>query len=151
MPRRRREFGLGRNTQRSVINRNTRAARTVSQQERDNQAAANRMSEARSQESPEQRRTRQRENALRIRQARQQTMDAHRVQNLQQQQHVRRALVRTTFVRLAFDYEPDVEYSAHSKVQIGAMDNECQYCHALKYKNEAAGICCASGKVRLPC
>ncbi|CAG5020841.1 unnamed protein product [Parnassius apollo] len=27
---------------------------------------------------------------------------------------------------------------------------ECPHCHALKFKNEPAGICCASGKVQLP-
>ncbi|GFY19856.1 ATP-dependent DNA helicase [Trichonephila clavipes] len=29
------------------------------------------------------------------------------------------------------------------------MDKVCQYCHALKFRNEAAGMCCASGKVVL--
>ncbi|VVC39193.1 Hypothetical protein CINCED_3A010816 [Cinara cedri] len=36
------------------------------------------------------------------------------------------------------------------KVTIGAMVKECPHCHALKFKNEPAGICCASGKVQLP-
>ncbi|VVC46171.1 Rieske [2Fe-2S] iron-sulphur domain, partial [Cinara cedri] len=47
------------------------------------------------------------------------------------------------------EYEPDIEYYAHSKVVIGAMDKECPHCHALKSKNEPAGVCCASGKVQL--
>ncbi|XP_023224699.1 uncharacterized protein LOC111625712 [Centruroides sculpturatus] len=29
------------------------------------------------------------------------------------------------------------------------MDKECPHCHALKFKNEPAGMCCASGKVQL--
>lgn len=29
------------------------------------------------------------------------------------------------------------------------MDEVCQYCQALKFRNEAAGMCCASGKVVL--
>lgn len=29
------------------------------------------------------------------------------------------------------------------------MDKVCQYCQALKFRNEAAGMCCASGKVVL--
>lgn len=29
------------------------------------------------------------------------------------------------------------------------MDKACQYCQALKFRNEAAGMCCASGKVVL--
>ncbi|GIX96158.1 helitron_like_N domain-containing protein [Caerostris extrusa] len=47
-------------------------------------------------------------------------------------------------------YEPHVEYYAHSKVDIGTMGKESPHCHALKFKNEAAGLCCASGKVQLP-
>ncbi|GFW04009.1 helitron_like_N domain-containing protein [Trichonephila clavipes] len=35
------------------------------------------------------------------------------------------------------------------KIAIGGMDKVCQYCHALKFRNEAAGMCCASGKVVL--
>ncbi|KAF0762221.1 ATP-dependent DNA helicase [Aphis craccivora] len=27
---------------------------------------------------------------------------------------------------------------------------ECPHCHALKFKNEPAGMCCVSGKVQLP-
>ncbi|XP_044575241.1 uncharacterized protein LOC123259044 [Cotesia glomerata] len=30
------------------------------------------------------------------------------------------------------------------------MNKECPYCHALKFQNEPAGICCASEKVQLP-
>ncbi|VVC30388.1 Hypothetical protein CINCED_3A012870 [Cinara cedri] len=30
------------------------------------------------------------------------------------------------------------------------MNKQCQHCHALKYKGESAGFCCASGKVILP-
>ncbi|GFS77942.1 ATP-dependent DNA helicase, partial [Nephila pilipes] len=70
--------------------------------------------------------------------------------NDQQRQQAHRAFVATSFLRLAFQYEPDIEYYAHSKVVIGAMDNECPYCHALKFKKEPAGMCCASGKVQLP-
>ncbi|GIX91042.1 ATP-dependent DNA helicase [Caerostris extrusa] len=29
------------------------------------------------------------------------------------------------------------------------MDKECPHCHALKFKNDPAGLCCASGKVQL--
>ncbi|XP_027843493.2 uncharacterized protein LOC114124439 [Aphis gossypii] len=30
------------------------------------------------------------------------------------------------------------------------MDKECPHCHALKFKNEPVGMCCASGKMQLP-
>ncbi|XP_046868458.1 uncharacterized protein LOC124460904 isoform X2 [Drosophila willistoni] len=55
-----------------------------------------------------------------------------------------------SFLRLAFQYEPDVEYYAHSKVVIGTLDKECPHCQALKFKNEPIGMCCSSGKVKLP-
>ena len=40
--------------------------------------------------------------------------------------------------------------SALPKVIIGAMDNECPHCHALKFKHESVGMCCPPGKVQLP-
>ncbi|KAL4088602.1 hypothetical protein QTP88_023691 [Uroleucon formosanum] len=73
-----------------------------------------------------------------------------RRKNDQQRQQVHRAFISDSFLRLAFQYEPNIEYYAHSKVVIDAMDKECPHCHALKFKNEPAGMCCASGKVQLP-
>lgn len=52
--------------------------------------------------------------------------------------------------RLAFNYDPTVNFSDDPTFSIGLMDNECQYCGALKYANEAPGMCCSNGKVRLP-
>ncbi|GFU46099.1 uncharacterized protein NPIL_163801 [Nephila pilipes] len=37
--------------------------------------------------------------------------------NDQQRQQAHRALLATSFLRLAFQYEPDIEYYAHSKVE----------------------------------
>jgi hypothetical protein len=76
-------------------------------------------------------------------------MNRRRTSN-QQRQQVYRAFVSNSFLRLAFHYEPDIEYYAHSKVAIGGMDKECPHCHALKFNKEPAGMCCASGKVQLP-
>ncbi|GIY11788.1 helitron_like_N domain-containing protein [Caerostris extrusa] len=67
----------------------------------------------------------------------------------QQRQRIHRPFSSNSFLRLAFQYEPDVEYYVHSKVDIGTMDKQCPYCHALKFKNKPAGLCCASGKVQL--
>ncbi|GFU58577.1 helitron_like_N domain-containing protein [Nephila pilipes] len=58
-----------------------------------------------------------------------------------------RSLTCASFVRLAFEYAPDINYSAHSKIAIGAIDKVCRYCQALKFQKEALGICCASGNV----
>ncbi|CAG4940483.1 unnamed protein product [Parnassius apollo] len=86
---------------------------------------------------------------LEQRQSRRYTVSRRRT-NDQQRQQVHRAFISDSFLRLALQYEPDIEYYAHSKVVIGAMDKECPHCHALKFKNEPAGMCCASGKVQLP-
>ncbi|XP_059160882.1 uncharacterized protein LOC131944344 [Physella acuta] len=50
----------------------------------------------------------------------------------------------------AFSYDPDFDYSLHRGVAIGKMDKVCEFCYALKFKNETPGMCCASGKVKLP-
>jgi hypothetical protein len=70
--------------------------------------------------------------------------------NDQQRQQVHRSFTSDSFLRLAFEYEPNIQYYAHSKVVIGAMDKECPHCNALKFKNETTGMCCASGKVVTP-
>jgi len=57
----------------------------------------------------------------------------------------------STYIELlhpsAFEYVLDIEHYTLSKVEIGAMDKECPHCYAPKFKNEPAGMCCASGKV----
>lgn len=54
------------------------------------------------------------------------------------------------FERLAFAYDPNINYSAHRNVSIGLMDKVCRHCSALKYAGETVGLCCSDGKVRLP-
>jgi hypothetical protein len=51
--------------------------------------------------------------------------------------------------RLAFHYNKSIDYSSMEIVKIGSMDTVCQYCKALRFKNEAPGLCCASGKIKL--
>lgn len=51
---------------------------------------------------------------------------------------------------LAFAYDCNVDYGAHKAVDIGEMNKKCRYCKALKFKGETPGLCCMSGKVRLP-
>lgn len=50
----------------------------------------------------------------------------------------------------AFNYNSNIDYSLHRSVLIGAMDEVCQYCNALKFKEETPGMCCSNGKVKLP-
>lgn len=49
--------------------------------------------------------------------------------------------------RLAFRNDSNIDYAAQMK--IGTMNIKCHHCKALKFRNEAAGLCCASGKVKL--
>ena len=52
--------------------------------------------------------------------------------------------------RLAFKYYPSDDYSLSRDVQIGIMSEICPYCKALEFNGETMGMCCASGKVKLP-
>lgn len=85
---------------------------------------------------------------LRTRAARAQKISTFRECDRERQQ-TSRALTRASFIRLAFEYASDIDYSIHSKIAIGAMDKVCQFCNALKFRNETVGMCCASGKVVL--
>ena len=66
---------------------------------------------------------------------------------LRQRVSTRRSL--TSYNRLAFQYDPTANYSDDENLDIGPMTTICRYCNALKFKREAAGLCCASGKVKL--
>ncbi|XP_056631756.1 uncharacterized protein LOC130441909 isoform X1 [Diorhabda sublineata] len=79
------------------------------------------------------------ENALRTMEVRQQHIDSYREQN-RENQRTNRAVTRGSFVRLAFNYEPDINYSSDFKVAIGAMDKICNYFQALKFRNKIPGI-----------
>ena len=52
-------------------------------------------------------------------------------------------------MRLAFNYDPIIDYNVNSSINIGSMDQLCVHCKAFKYKKEAPGLCCADGKVKL--
>lgn len=147
MPARRRGSDLGRRTTKFAYMRNRRAQRTDEQIQQYNEYVRVNMVQLR--ESQEARAERNQQRRLEQRQARQFVVDKRRA-NDQQRQQVHRAFTSDSFRRLAFEYEPDIKYYAHSKVEIGAMDKECPHSNALKLKNEPAGMCCASGKVQLP-
>ncbi|KAF8793229.1 hypothetical protein HNY73_004738 [Argiope bruennichi] len=86
-----------------------------------NAAQRIRTAEGRAQESQEQHDECLRQTITRTRAARERTIATARVQERQRQQ-TSRSLIRASFVRLAFDYAPDINYSAHPKIGIGAMD-----------------------------
>ncbi|XP_074115113.1 uncharacterized protein LOC141537831 [Cotesia typhae] len=125
-----------------------RAQQLPEQIETRNAAQRIRTAESRAQESQEQRDERLQQNITRTKAARERNIATVRILD-RQRQRISRSLTRASFVRLAFEYAPDINYSAHSKIAIGGMDKVCQYCQALKFRTEAAGMCCASGKVVL--
>ena len=92
-------------------------------------------------ESEDARAERNEQRRLEQRQARRFIVSRRRA-NDQQRQKVHQAFTANSFVHLAYEYEPDIQYYAHSKVVIGAMDKECSHCNALKFKNNPAGMCC---------
>ncbi|XP_050340695.1 uncharacterized protein LOC126767147 [Bactrocera neohumeralis] len=150
MPRLRgRAKNIGRRSHNPQIARNHRLNRTVEEHLTTNANVREQIANSRANENSEQRNQRLRANTLRQREARQRVSDAHRANERQRNQN-RRALTRASFNRLAFEYDPEVDNSSHSPIMIGSMDNECQYCHAFKYKGESAGLCCTSGKISLP-
>ncbi|XP_069968648.1 uncharacterized protein [Bactrocera oleae] len=61
----------------------------------------------------------------------------------------RRTRHATSYNRLAFQYDPTANYSYDENLDIGPMTTICRYCNALNFKRETAGLCCASGKVKL--
>lgn len=149
MPARRRGSNLGRRTAGAIQRRNLRAQRTDVQIQQENEVVRVNMSQLRASQSQDDRAERNEERRLQQRQARRYVVEARRENDIRRQQ-VHRAFISHTFRRLAFEYEPDVTYFDHSKVAIGDMDHECANCKALKFKNEPAGMCCATGKVQLP-
>lgn len=149
MPRKRKGANLSRNTSETRSKRNLRSERTEEEIQQENTDARVSMAQLRQEQSEDTRAERNEVIRLQQRQSRRFTANRRRTNN-QQRQQVHRAFTYDSFLRLAFQYEPDVEYYAHTKVVIGAMDKECSNCHALKFKNEPAGMCCASGKVQLP-
>ncbi|VEN40881.1 unnamed protein product, partial [Callosobruchus maculatus] len=51
--------------------------------------------------------------------------------------------------RAAFNYNVTIDYSSQQIVDIGSMNIACPHCKPFKFKNEAPGICCASGQIKL--
>lgn len=150
MPRLRgRSRNIGRRTQNAQSVHDLRRNRTVEEHAADNVNSRDQVARARANENSEQQNQRLRANTLRQREARQRVTTAYRERNQRRMQD-NRALTRASLNRLAFEYDPEIDYSSHVSITIGSMDKECQHCHAFKYKGESAGLCCASGKISLP-
>lgn len=79
-----------------------------------------------------------------------QRLEETRMQISQARSQNRRSNVTIIYERLAFRYDPRVDYAADKSVDFGTMSTVCQYCNALRFRLEPPGLCCASGKVKLP-
>jgi len=73
-----------------------------------------------------------------------------RAENYLERRQNRRPNVTIRYERLAFRYDPIVDYAADVSVNFGTMSTVCQHCNALRFRHETPGLCCASGKVKLP-
>ncbi|GFW56076.1 uncharacterized protein TNCV_374821 [Trichonephila clavipes] len=49
------------------------------------------------------------------------------------------------FTKAAFEYDETLDYESHKIIKIEAMNKECRFCGALKWKEESAGMCCLGG------
>ncbi|KAG5863894.1 hypothetical protein JTB14_033306 [Gonioctena quinquepunctata] len=54
------------------------------------------------------------------------------------------------FDKAASEYDETLDEKSHELMKIEAMNKECRFCGALKWQEEAAGMCCSGGKVALP-
>ncbi|GFW17616.1 uncharacterized protein TNCV_2651731 [Trichonephila clavipes] len=47
---------------------------------------------------------------------------------------------REVFDKATFEYDETLDYESHKLIKIEAMNKECRFCGALKWKEESAGI-----------
>ena len=57
-------------------------------------------------------------------------------------------MVKKIMENQAYDYQPNVAYEDHTS--LGTMSVVCDFCNALRWKGECAGMCCLQGKVNIP-
>ncbi|GFS51352.1 retrovirus-related Pol polyprotein from transposon RE1 [Trichonephila clavipes] len=109
--------------------------------------------ETRSSESSDQREVRLETDRIRtnqIRSSERTELRERRLQNVRISTTRSRRTLHADLNLSAFHYDSNNDYSLPPNVVIGKMDKICMYCSALKFKNETRGMCCASGKVKLP-
>lgn len=100
-----------------------------------NEETRSRVRSLRNRQSADQRELENRRKTERMSALRQRRAATHQLDNLELQ---------------AFNYDCKKQYSEHPNIVIGKMNTICKYCHAQKFKGETAGMCCSSGKVKLP-
>lgn len=129
--------------------RNTEADQQRKERLSDSQ---NRMLELRRNKADEQYENRLNLQRERSRDLRNNETTKHRNIRMERDRTARLALRRSLnfgLQNVAFNYNHAVDYNLHSKINIGNMDVICSHCNARKFRNEAPGMCCCSGKVYL--
>ena len=122
MPRLRGRGGnIGRQTRNSQLVHNRRLNWLEENQLTDNKNLKNQAEITRRNESQEQRNERRWANALRQRLARQRVTYTFRTRE-HERLHVYRSLTRESLLRLAFEYESDIDYLSHTQIVIGDMN-----------------------------
>ncbi|KAK9875539.1 hypothetical protein WA026_009347 [Henosepilachna vigintioctopunctata] len=112
---------MPKNATRSISAMRDIRARRSSEQFQENKADMRvRVGQLRESQSQEARDERNQQRQLERRETRRFIVDRRRGID-QQRQQVHRALTSDSFLRLAFQYEPDVEYYAHSKVLVKSL------------------------------
>lgn len=147
MPPIKRRGNLSRRTRSNASQRRFRSNRTVEQTQERNEIERNRLSDTRSDFSPEERRTANQNDMFRMRHNR--STQTNRVSNNLRQRGRRRDNGIFDTHGAAFRYNSAIDYSGDQSVTIGSMSTVCPHCKAFKYRNETPGLCCANGKVKL--
>lgn len=138
---------IGRRSRRTQNRANERANQSQEQRERQNAMNRERNARSRSRQSDEERRQDQEQERLRL----QRHNAARNINpNVQRQRRAAQLNVNVPLNGAGFQYNNAIDYSLHKFVVIGAMNNVCRFCNALKFGSETPGMCCAAGKVRLP-
>ncbi|GFQ64785.1 ATP-dependent DNA helicase [Trichonephila clavata] len=130
-----------------------RAAETPEQYQVRLQSQQVRQNASREAETPEQRQSRLDEDQVRHRVARAaETPVQHvaRLLDLRKQRNIAITLKWKAQMHDGFMYNPRNDYESNNLLDIGRMSNVCLKCSALKWKGETPGMCCSSGKVKLP-
>lgn len=144
---------IGRRTNRAKRMREERRNETEEETAQRNERNRLHMSQSRATESSQQHEARNEASRVRIRELRQNLSYADRNEqreNDRLRMQMNRLHQLVTLDRIAFQYNSEIEYSLHPVVVVESMNKVCTHCKALKLKNEAPGICCLNGKVKLP-
>ncbi|GFW35422.1 retrovirus-related Pol polyprotein from transposon TNT 1-94 [Trichonephila clavipes] len=147
------EFPIGRSTPQARKRRALRASESDEQRALRLENLRVHATETRSSESSDQREVRLETDRIRtnqIRSSERTELRERRLQNVRISTARSRRTMHADLNLIAFHYDSNNDYSLHPNVVIGKIDKVCMYCSALKFKNETRGMCCASGKFKLP-